>query len=365
MYSGGPQVSTGWGVIGCGGIANRTIPDGILAAGNANLVGVTDLVAERAQAAAGKFETTAYGSSEELIADPAVDAVYMATPPSAHVSPALAAAAAGKHVLVEKPMAVNVQECEELVKACRDNGVILGHATMMRFNAVHQRMREMIQDGAVGRPLAVHARYNVWWQPDLPMASDDDAEVWRETDNRQMKWRQQKRIGGGGPMMDDGVHAIDTMVFLLGHVAEVSSFCDTLTRDRDIEDTASVLLKFENRAQGVLECFASVPNFQGRRLLQVMGSDGVLFAKETLGPPSYDKDQLFYFKPEENYSVEVEPREIVCEPVEMYEKMFSLFSEAVEGGDPYPIPGDEGLHIQRILDAVYRSSEERRYVTIG
>ena len=180
-----------------------------------------------------------------------------------------------------------------------------------------------------------------------------------------MKWRQQKRIGGGGPLMDDGVHAIDTMVFLLGHVAEVSSFCDTLTRDRDIEDTASVLLKFENRAQGVLECFASVPNFQGRRLLQVMGSDGVLFAKETLGPPSYDKDQLFYFKPEENYSVEVEPREIVCEPVAMYEKMFSLFSEAVEGGDPYPIPGDEGLHIQRILDAVYRSSEERRYVTIG
>ena len=61
----------------------------------------------------------------------------------------------------------------------------------------------------------------------------------------------------------------------------------------------------------------------------------------------------------------MEPREIVCEPVEMYEKMFSLFSEAVEGGDPYPIPGDEGLHVQRILDAVYRSSEERRYVTIG
>ena len=61
----------------------------------------------------------------------------------------------------------------------------------------------------------------------------------------------------------------------------------------------------------------------------------------------------------------MEPREIVCEPVEMYEKMFSLFSEAVEGGDPYPIPGDEGLHVQRILDAVYRSSEERRYVAIG
>ena len=112
----------------------------------------------------------------------------------------------------------------------------------------------MIQEGAVGRPLAVHARYNVWWPPDVPTTSGDDSQVWEQTDNRQMNWRQVKRIGGGGPMMDDGVHAIDSMVFLLGHVAEVSSFCDTLTRDRDIEDTASVLLKFESRAQGVLEC---------------------------------------------------------------------------------------------------------------
>ena len=94
-------MSIGWGVIGCGGISGRTIPDGILAASNAHLIGVTDLVLERAQATAGQFETKAYRDHEELLSDPAVDAVYVATPPSAHVAPAVVAAGLGKHVLVE------------------------------------------------------------------------------------------------------------------------------------------------------------------------------------------------------------------------------------------------------------------------
>ena len=84
------------------------------------------------------FETV-----DEMLADPEIQAVYLATPPSAHAPSAIQAARAGKHVLSEKPMATSVEQAEEMVRVCRENGVILGHATMMRFNAYHQKMKEM------------------------------------------------------------------------------------------------------------------------------------------------------------------------------------------------------------------------------
>ena len=304
------------------------------------------------------FETV-----DETLADPEIQAVYLATPPSAHAPSAIQAARAGKHVLSEKPMATSVEQAEEMVRVCRENGVILGHATMMRFNAYHQKMKEMIDAGAIGRLLGVHARYSVWWNPDVPEDTGSDDDMFGLTTSRQMAWRQTKRIGGGGPMLDDGVHALDTMVFLLGRVREVSSFCDTLTRDRDVEDTASVMVKFENGAQGMLECYSSVPNFQGRRVLRVYGSEGVLLALETLGPPS-DKNRLFRFTFEDGLGIESESEEVDVTPALMYEAQFRLFSDAVEGGAPYSNSGDEGLHVQRIIDGVFRSSETRQVVAI-
>ena len=356
-------MTVGWGVIGAGGIANRTIPDGILMADNASFVGITDIHAERAKSAADEFGGRVYETADEMLADPDIQAVYLATPPSVHAQSAMRAARAGKHVLSEKPMAVSVEQAEDMVRVCRENGVILGHATMMRFNAYHARMKELIAAGDIGRPLGVHARYSVWWDPDVPQDTGDDEEMFNLTTSRQIAWRQIKRIGGGGPMLDDGVHALDTMVFLLGHVREVSSFTDTLTRDRDVEDLASVMVKFDSGAQGILECYSAVPNFQGRRVLRVYGTEGQLLALETLGPPS-DKNQLFRLKSDEGPGVEAQAEEVDVTPALMYETQFRLFSDAVEGGDPFPIPGDEGLHIQRIIDGVFRSSETRQVIAI-
>ncbi len=356
-------MTVGWGVIGAGGIANRTIPDGILEAEGARFVGITDIHAERAKSTADSFGGRVYETAEEMLADPEVHAVYLATPPFVHAENAIQAARAGRHVLSEKPMAVSVAQAERMVSVCRENGVILGHATMMRFNAYHQRMKQLIEAGDIGRPLAVHARYSVWWNPSVPQDTGRDEDIFSLTATRQMAWRQTKRIGGGGPMLDDGVHALDTMIFLLGRVSEVFSFCDTLTRQRDIEDTASVLTKFQSGAQGMLECYASVPNFQGRRVLRVYGSEAQLLALETLGPPS-DENRLFRLDSEAGPLVEARPEEIDVTPALMYETQFRLFSDAVQGGAPYPIPGEEGLHVQRVLDGVFRSSETRQAVTI-
>ena len=357
-------MSVGWGVIGCGLLVNTfTIPDGILEAPNARLVGVSDVVAERAEETAGRFEVRAYADTDELLSDPSIEAVYVATPTSSHAELTIAAARRGKHVLCEKPMGLNPREVEEMVRVCREEGVTLGHGTMMRYNACHIKMRDIVQEGAIGRPIALQVLYSDLWPSDLAHLSTGEDGLWKLGDERAITWRQRKRLGGGGPMSDMGVHALDTMVFIVGRVKEVASFCDTLISGLDVEDTASVILKFENGAQATIGCYSSVARFEGRRSLRVLGSRGSLLAEETLGPQT-TTDRLFRFDGHDDREVEAQPREVEVSQVNMYETQIRLFSDSVETGTPYPISGEEGLHTIRALDAVYRSSEERRFVTV-
>ena len=357
-------MTVGWGVVGCGRLAGVTIPDGIFAAPNAELVGVTDVVVERTRETADRFHTRAFPGIDELLSEPSIDAVYVATPHASHAELTIAAARRGKHVLCEKPLALNAEQAHEMVRACEEAGVTLGHGTMMRFNSCHQTMRELLVRGEIGRPVAVHARYGDWWAPEVPGASADDETIWRMDRDRGVAWRQSRRLSGGGAMMDMGVHVIDTAVFLLGHVKEVAAFCDTLTSSADVEDTASVLLKFQSGVQATLESYTSVSNVPGRRRFQVFGESGSLLAEETMGPPSA-RNRLFHLDGSVDRKTEPEPREVECPPVNMYETQFRLFSEAVETGSKYVNPGEEGLHVQRVLDAVYRSSGERRFISIG
>ena len=353
-------MSVGWGVIGCGRLATaRAIPRGIQAASNARLVGVADAVAERAQETAERFEVRSYADADELLSDPSIEAVYVATPTSSHAELTIAAARRGKHVLCEKPLSLNPAEAEEMVRVCREQGVTLGHGTKMRYNACHVKMREMIRDGSIGQPVAMHALFLERWPSDLAHLSAGDEEIWKLGDERIFTWRQRKRLGGG-PMADMGVHVIDTMVFMMGRVKEVASFCDTLTSELDVEDTASVLVKFENGVQATIECHSSVANFEGRRSLRVSGSLGSLLAEGTLGFTG----RLFHFDGRDDPEVETQPQKIEVSDVDLHETQFRLFSESVETGTPYPISGEEGLYAIRVLDAVYRSSEERRFVAV-
>ena len=167
-----------------------------------------------------------------------------------HAEHALLAAKHGKHVLSEKAMATSATEAKAMVDACNENGVLLGHGTMMRFNASHAKMKEKIDAGELGKLLSVHGIYSVYWDPGVPKDTGKEKDILdlEQGEGRQLAWRQISRLSGGGPLADDGIHAIDTMVYLMGHVAEVASFTDTLTRDRDVEDTATVCLFYTTDA---------------------------------------------------------------------------------------------------------------------
>ena len=337
-------MTVGWGVIGCGGIANhRAIPEGIVPAENAILRGVADVVRERAVSTAEKFRVAAYADTEELLADPQVDAVYLPVPPSERANLAKQAARAGKHVLCEKPMAYNAPQCEEMIRVCKEKHVLLGVGFMMRFHACHRRMRELIEGGAIGRPVAVHVRYHLWSPP-------------RDS------WYQDKAIAGGGPLTNQGSHGIDTACMLVGPIRQVASFADSLTHDYEVEDTDTLLVRFANGAHGVLEFFASVPNFRGRRILEVLGSEGTLRAEETMG--QLPTGTLWHQRKADGGREESSPERVEFVPVNMYQAEIEAFSEAVETGRPFEIPGEQGLHVQRVMDGAYQSAAEGRVVDI-
>ena len=260
----------GWGVIGCGRIATgRVIPEGIIGAENAELIGVADTDPAHAHATAHKFETKAFGSTGELLADSAIKAVYISAPPVAHKQLVIAAARAGKHVLCQKPIAMNFTEGDEMVRVCREQNVLLGIGLMMRYHGAHQKMMKMIKADVIGRPVAARVCYSVW-APPVPSDAEFGA------------WIHDPKVAGGGPMMDMGTHAIDLLSMMLGRIIAVSSFCDTLVHSYEVEDTCSVILKFENGAQAVMECYMSIPNFEGRRMVEIYGSEGMLVAENTI-----------------------------------------------------------------------------------
>jgi len=186
-----------WGVIGAAGIADRRmIPEGIVPAHNAELVAICDVTAELVNKVGEKYgipPDQRYTSDVELIANAPVDAVYVATPNHLHKNQVLECAAAGKHVLCEKPLAITIEDCEEMVEACAAAGVKLGVDFMMRFHCCHRKIKEMVDAGQLGRLVMGRAELTCWYPP-IPGA-----------------FRQDPLLGGGGAFIDMGNHCVENL----------------------------------------------------------------------------------------------------------------------------------------------------------
>ena len=169
-----------WGVIGCGGIADRRTIPGMMLAENAELVAVMDVnkaVAERtAQKYGAKY---AFDNADELLKTDEIQAVYIASPVFCHSEQCIAAAKAKKHILIEKPVALTAEEAQKLSDICDKEGVKLSVGFMMRFHAYHQKMRELISEGKLGEIVSARAQLTCWYP---------------EMDNC---WRQNKELSGG------------------------------------------------------------------------------------------------------------------------------------------------------------------------
>jgi len=219
-----------WGIIGAGDIVRRRVAPAIVASPNCELTAISRSRAELAESFAAEFGAKRwYADWREMLADKEIDAVYVATPVFLHAEHAIAAAEAGKHVLCEKPMAMNTDECDRMIEACKSNGVKLGIAYYRRFYPVLERVRQLIASGEIGNP--VIAQINSFEYVDL--AADDPR-----------GWFLEKSKSGGGPMMDFGCHRLEVLTDLFGDVRHSTSIVANVKFDREVEDTAATLLQF-------------------------------------------------------------------------------------------------------------------------
>jgi len=225
------QRMTGWGLIGASNIANEYMISAIRAQPGHEVVAVASSSLERAtRFAGGAGIARGYGSVAELLADPAVDVVYISTTNELHFSQVLAAAAAGKHVLCEKPLALNLAHATQMVQTCRRASVVMATNHHLRNAATHRKIRELIAQGAIGRPLFARVFHAVHLPAHL------------------QGWRIARPDAGGGVILDITVHDADTLRFALGaEPVEAIGFAQAGGMAQGgLEDGVMAVLRFDN-----------------------------------------------------------------------------------------------------------------------
>jgi predicted dehydrogenase len=248
-----------WGLIGCGEIAAKRVAEALRRSPGSELVAVArarkELAAEFAERHGAKRWHAGW---KDLLADEEVDAVYVATPVHLHAEQAVAAAGAGKHVLCEKPMALDVAGGERMLAAAHTHGVRLGVAYYRHHYPVVARLRELLASGELGEP--VHAQVQAFESFDVPP-------------DHPRAWFLRRAEAGGGPMADFGCHRIEVLLDLLGRVAEAHGFADNVRyRERDVEDTFVARLRF---ARGAVAVVSVTHAAQERRdTLEIFGTRG-------------------------------------------------------------------------------------------
>jgi predicted dehydrogenase len=346
-------MAIGWGVIGAGGIASRrTIPEGILHARGAKLVALMDIDRERARSASERFGSVPwYTEIEPLLAREDVQAVYVATPTIDHEPQALAAIAAGKHVLVEKPLAITAAEAECIAKAAKRKGVLVGTGFMMRHHGAHRKIKRLIEEGAIGKPVMGRAQLSCWYPP------------------IEGAWRQLPLLAGGGSFIDMGNHCFDLLEMFLDRTTEVHAFTANLVHDYTSEDTAVVTFRFASGAIGIVDNLFNVPDEASKNVLEIYGSEGGIRCEGTIGQTpggtlrlvsaragGYDarqqraasKERLIRFPRINTYRAEIED-----------------FTRAIRAGTPPAVPIEDGIWNMRVVDAAYRSARTGRLVRLA
>lgn len=249
-----------WGLIGCGDIARKRVTPALRDLNNCDLVAVSRADSSRAEPFAREFGVSKwYSTWQELVADEEIEAVYVATPVDLHAEQAIAAAETGKHVLCEKPMALNVADCDRMIACCEINNVKLGVAYYRHFYPVVSRIKDIIASGEIGKPVIAQANAFEEFDPNPA---------------HPRRWLIEKKRSGGGPMFDFGCHRIEVLLNLFGSITETRSLMGNDFFSREVEDTALALLEFESGLRATLSVTHAVKTAADS--LEIYGSRGCI-----------------------------------------------------------------------------------------
>jgi 1,5-anhydro-D-fructose reductase (1,5-anhydro-D-mannitol-forming) len=330
----------GWGLIGASNIARSYMIRAINAQPNSRAVAIMSSDPIRAASFAQENGiATSYGAVDALLADPNVDAVYISTTNELHKPHALAAAAAGKHVLCEKPLALSVADAREMVAACQAAGVVLGTNHHLRNAVTHRAIRKLIQDGAIGTPLAARVFHAV----SLPQALQG--------------WRVHQPGAGGGVILDITVHDADTLRFVLNaEPVEATAFTASQgMASAGLADAVMGVLRFDN---GVLAQFHDASTIRHTDTgLEVHGTEGSIIARDVM--TQEPRGEIVLRRGDGEETIDPGP------PEDLYTRSVRFFNAAILGQGEPAATGEDGVRSLATALAVAESAAAGRTVAIA
>jgi predicted dehydrogenase len=357
------------GLIGCGKVG-QIHAAALGAIAEAELVGVCDVSAERAQALAQRYRARGCTDLDEMLCDSKVEAVIIGTPHPLHAAPAIRAAEAGVHVLVEKPLAATLADCDAMLAAAGRAGTLLGVISQRRFYEPVRRMKDAIDAGRLGRPaLGVFTMYS-WREP-----------AYYQSDPWRGKWDTE----GGGVLVNQSPHQLDLLRWFMGPIAEVSGYWANVNHPGvEVDDTAVAVLRFENGGLGaIVTSVAQKPGIYTK--VHVHGTSGASVGVETDRGATFIAGMTTVAEPalndvwtipgEEHLLSEFQAadrrRFTQIDPTTHYHSLqIQDFLHAVcesrggRQGRPPLVTGEDGRAVVELFTAIYQSNRERRPVTL-
>ncbi len=342
-------MAIGFGVIGCGMIANfhaKAIAD----IRGAKLAACFDMFPASADRFAKSTGCTPYHDLKAMLADPNVDVVTICTPSGAHLEPAVAAANAGKHVIVEKPLEITLKRCDKIIDACEKAGVVLSTIFPSRFHESSQLIKKAIDKDRFGR-LTVGDAYVKWFRTQEYY----DSGAWRGT------WA----LDGGGALMNQSIHTVDLLLHIMGDVESVRAQTRLIAHEGiEVEDTATAMLTFKNGALGTVQGSTACWSAAGHPAeIQICGEHGSVFMTD-------DRFKVWEFAAEtdadtrirDTYGLAAEAAGAgAADPAAIdfswHQRNFEDVTAALQAGRRPSIDGAEARRAVALIEAIYTSAK--------
>jgi len=293
-----------WLVVGVGDIARKRVIPAILMEPRSALYGVVTRNLKKAEAYPG---VAAWATLDAALEDEAIGAVYLASPVALHAEQAISALKAGKHVLCEKPVAMNYAQAETMVKAQRETGRLLGVSYYRRLFPKLIRAKVLIAEGAIGQPVLAEANCHGW------LESEDRG------------WLRDPALAGGGPLYDIASHRIDAMNFLFGRPLRATGLLSNAVHEMKVEDSATVLTEYAGGVHGVVDVRWN--SRVARDQFRVIGTEGEMVLDPLSGPELRVKERL----------------EMLPTHANVHYPLVENFVGAVLGGTPLVCPIEEAV----------------------
>lgn len=324
-----------FGILGCGMIANFHA-EAIKSLSSAALCGVADNSLDRAKNFAEKYSITAYQSYEDMLDDKNIDVICICTPSFFHAENAIDALRANKHVVLEKPMAITVEDAERIIAECDKSGKLLTVICQLRFSEDMQKLKKLIAEDAFGK-IAFCDLYMKYWRDPSYYANGG--------------WKGTKKFDGGGALMNQGIHGVDALLYLVGDAKLLKAKTKTHLHSIEVEDLAVAMLEFNNGAMGVIEASTCVnPGFD--RKIEILGSNGCAVLKEDKFEKLVVRGQTIIDGAEQT-SVST-----ASDPSAMSYKLHAMqinnLVNAAMGKEELLIDCNEGLRAVKLIEEIYK-----------